>query len=157
MFNRLNNMSCLFCHSSSRKRHVALQIVKTINLPKIKNIKKSAKKSTLKTYNTDSANAFYKYFKNNKNYISSIYSDEIPTGTCIKDNVFCQNLEHLTFNDNTFDVVVSEDVLEHVRDYKKALREIHRVLKNGGVHIFTIPFSFDKETVTRIFNTIKIK
>jgi len=124
--------------------------METINLPKIDNIKKSAKKSMLKIYNTDSSDVFYKYFKNNKNYFASFYSEEIPTGTCINDNIYCQNLEHLTFNDNTFDIVISEDVLEHVRDYKKAFREIYRVLKNGGVHILTIPFYFCKETVIRI-------
>jgi ubiquinone/menaquinone biosynthesis C-methylase UbiE len=56
----------------------------------------------------------------------------------------------LTFPDEKFDIVITEDVLEHVRDYKKALLEIYRVLKNGGVNIFTIPFLFNKETIVRI-------
>lgn len=44
----------------------------------------------------------------------------------------------LPFDDSHFDVVVSDQVLEHVMDYPTTLREIHRVLKPGGafLHIF---------------------
>jgi SAM-dependent methyltransferase len=44
----------------------------------------------------------------------------------------------LPFDDSFFDVVVSDMVFEHVMDYPTTLREIHRVLKPGGVflHIF---------------------
>jgi SAM-dependent methyltransferase len=39
----------------------------------------------------------------------------------------------------SFDVVVAFDVLEHVPDYRKALKEVHRILTTNGVGIFTIP------------------
>jgi ubiquinone/menaquinone biosynthesis C-methylase UbiE len=44
----------------------------------------------------------------------------------------------LPFDDRTFDVVISDQVFEHVMDYPTTLREIHRVLKPGGafLHIF---------------------
>jgi SAM-dependent methyltransferase len=51
----------------------------------------------------------------------------------------CENLEQLTFPDNTFDLFVSQDVMEHIFDLKKAFQEIARVLKPGGAHIFTVP------------------
>jgi len=45
---------------------------------------------------------------------------------------------HLPFDDQTFDIVVSDYVLEHVMDYPTTLRETHRVMKPGGafLHIF---------------------
>lgn len=45
---------------------------------------------------------------------------------------------HLPFDDRTFDIVISDQVFEHVMDYPTTLREIHRVLKPGGafLHIF---------------------
>jgi 2-polyprenyl-6-hydroxyphenyl methylase/3-demethylubiquinone-9 3-methyltransferase len=42
----------------------------------------------------------------------------------------------ICYLDNTFDVVIASDVLEHVGDVAKALAEIHRVLKPGGKLVF---------------------
>lgn len=38
----------------------------------------------------------------------------------------------LPFENDSFDVVLEMDLLHHLRDWKKAIREIHRVLKEGG-------------------------
>lgn len=40
---------------------------------------------------------------------------------------------------NSYDVVVACDVLEHVTDDRKAMREIHRVLRPNGYAILTVP------------------
>ncbi len=44
----------------------------------------------------------------------------------------------LPFEDGFFDVVISDQVFEHVMDYPTTVRESHRVLKPGGsfLHIF---------------------
>jgi ubiquinone/menaquinone biosynthesis C-methylase UbiE len=47
--------------------------------------------------------------------------------------------EHLAFKDDLFDIVLLIEVLEHVKDDRKALEEIHRVLKPGGLAILTAP------------------
>ena len=61
-----------------------------------------------------------------------------------KDIVIRGNAESLPFNDETFDLVYSTNVLEHVKDPKKVLEESVRVLKSGGFLQFVIPsyFSF---------------
>jgi SAM-dependent methyltransferase len=56
--------------------------------------------------------------------------------------VMHQDLSALSFADNSFDVVATNEVLEHVPDLEGALSEIHRVLKPGGWHIGTHPFLF---------------
>lgn len=38
----------------------------------------------------------------------------------------------LPFEDNSFDCAIELDVLHHLSDWKKGIREIHRVLKPGG-------------------------
>ncbi|MFO1078267.1 MAG: class I SAM-dependent methyltransferase [Planctomycetota bacterium] len=43
------------------------------------------------------------------------------------------------FADASFDVVVTQDVLEHAFEPERVLREIRRTLGPGGVHVFTVP------------------
>lgn len=50
-----------------------------------------------------------------------------------------ENLEEQTFEDCSFDIVVTLDVLEHVWDPKKVVREVWRTLKPGGLFISTWP------------------
>ena len=45
----------------------------------------------------------------------------------------------IPFDDNTFDVVISDQVFEHVHNYPEALAEIKRVLKPGGSSLHIIP------------------
>ena len=51
----------------------------------------------------------------------------------------CENLEALTFDDDSIDLHVSQDVMEHVFNPALAFKEIARTLKPGGAHIFTVP------------------
>jgi SAM-dependent methyltransferase len=60
-------------------------------------------------------------------------------GSLIGDDVTNQNLEALTFKDESFDIVITSDVMEHVRLDELAHKEIARVLKKNGIYIFTVP------------------
>ena len=44
-----------------------------------------------------------------------------------------------TFPDESFDLVVTQDVMEHVLDPEAAFSEIARTLRPGGAHVFTTP------------------
>lgn len=52
------------------------------------------------------------------------------------------DVHEIPFDDNTFDVLFCNHVLEHVNDDKKALSEIFRVLKKGGWAILQIPLFY---------------
>lgn len=45
----------------------------------------------------------------------------------------------LPFEENTYDVVFCNHVLEHIEDDFKAMNELYRVLKPGGLGVFQIP------------------
>jgi len=50
------------------------------------------------------------------------------------------DIHQIPFPDNSFDVVLCNHVLEHVKDDIQALSEIRRVLKPGGFTIVQVPF-----------------
>ena len=54
--------------------------------------------------------------------------------------------EALPIRDACFEAVVCSEVLEHVNDKEETLREIHRVLKEGGTLVLTTPRSARNET-----------
>jgi SAM-dependent methyltransferase len=56
------------------------------------------------------------------------------------------DMMRIAFPDNTFDWVLSHHVLEHVRDDRRGLDEIHRVLKPGGRSYLSIPLDWDSKT-----------
>lgn len=64
----------------------------------------------------------------------------------------CEDLENLTFEDESFDLFITQDVMEHIFDPEKAFKEIARVLKPGGAHIFTVPI-INKELETECWAT----
>src|SRR5690606_8662752 len=72
------------------------------------------------------------------NYIASQFYPHNSFGEMI-DGYRNEDLEKQTFEDETFDIVISQDVMEHVYNPDKAFQEIQRTLKRGGAHIFTIP------------------
>lgn len=52
------------------------------------------------------------------------------------------DIASLPLSDNYFDVIICTEVLEHVSDTYRAVKEIGRVLKRGGKVIITTPFSY---------------
>lgn len=58
----------------------------------------------------------------------------------------------LPFEENTYDVVLCNHVLEHIIDDKKAMSELYRVLKPGGLGIFQIPQDLNLKTTYEDFS-----
>lgn len=56
------------------------------------------------------------------------------------------DITDLPFNDNSFDIVFCNHVLEHIPDDTKAMQELYRVLKPGGFGIFQIPQDLSRAT-----------
>ena len=52
----------------------------------------------------------------------------------------CAAAGSLPFPDEAFDLVMSQEVVEHVPDPFQALREMRRVLRRGGTLYFQVPF-----------------
>jgi len=71
-------------------------------------------------------------------YVTSDFRPDVPRGE-VDDGVRCEDLTELTFPDGSFDLVVTSDIFEHVRSPEAGFREVCRVLRPGGRHVFSIP------------------
>jgi len=147
-----NSMICLFCRSASRNRHVAKAILGIVDRGG-KSIADLPATGEVSIYNTATDDCFSRVLRGYHGYFSSCYKEGLALGTEISPRTSCQNIEDLTCPDNSFDFVITEDVFEHVRRPEKGFREIHRVLRPGGYHVFTVPFHFDRPTLVRVDTT----
>jgi len=92
--------------------------------------------------------AFYKRFRKMKNLDYTTTDLNSPLADIKAD--ICD----LPFADNEFDLIFCNHVLEHIPDDTKAMQELYRVLKKGGVGIFQIPqdlsrkITFEDNTIT---------
>ncbi|MDO8379265.1 class I SAM-dependent methyltransferase [Phenylobacterium sp.] len=73
-------------------------------------------------------------------YVSSHYGPDVPLGAAHPQWGWrCEDLENQTFPDKSFDLVVTQDVFEHLFAPDRAIAEVGRTLKPGGFHICTVP------------------
>ena len=85
-----------------------------------------------------------------KDYTATQFDPELPLGDEAQHRAWRnENLERQTFADESFDLVISQDVMEHVFDPAAAFREIGRTLRPGGAHIFTTPLVKGREPSER--------
>lgn len=82
---------------------------------------------------------FYHRFKAQKN-INYLTGDLVSP---LADMHF--DLHHIPLEDNRFDVVFCNHVLEHVDDAMQCMKEIFRVMKPGGWAILQVPQDFNRE------------
>jgi predicted SAM-dependent methyltransferase len=91
--------------------------------------------------------AFYKLFRNQKN-LNYTTTDLLSPLADVKADI-C----NLPFEDNAYDLIFCNHVLEHIPDDTKAMQELYRVLKPGGMAILQIPQDLKRAT-TFTDNTI---
>jgi SAM-dependent methyltransferase len=96
-------------------------------------------KEKIKTLHIAPEQCFLDLFRKQKNleYITSDLESPIAD---VKADI-C----NLPFDDNSFDVVFCNHVLEHIINDTKAMQELYRVLKKGGFGIFQIPQDLSRE------------
>jgi SAM-dependent methyltransferase len=81
-------------------------------------------------------------------YADSYFWPHVAPGEA-HEGVRCEDLRRLTFPDQAFDLVISSDILEHVRGPMEAFAEIFRVLRPGGRHVFTVPLAWPLPSTTQ--------
>jgi SAM-dependent methyltransferase len=71
--------------------------------------------------------------------------DIVDNDIVAKEDLIIQSIESPTsFADNHFDSIILFEVIEHLWQDVKALKEIHRILADNGVLLLSAPFFHDK-------------
>lgn len=96
-------------------------------------------KAPLKVLHFAPEQAFYKRFRNLNNLEYTTTDLNSPLADIKAD--IC----HLPFEDNSYDVVLCNHVLEHIIDDTKAMQELYRIMKPGGWGIFQIPQDLNRD------------
>lgn len=124
-----DNFICTKCNSIPRER----ALMQTIN-------KYYPNWENLKIHESSPGNRGHSVIlkKKSKNYSVSQFFSENDLGKNME-GFRNENLENLTFDDNSFDLFITSDVMEHIYNPEKAFKEIYRILKPGGAHIFSVP------------------
>jgi SAM-dependent methyltransferase len=79
---------------------------------------------------------------------TSEYFDGVPPGNAHNETV-CQDVQGLTWASAHFDLCTSTEVFEHVEDDMAGFREILRVLRPGGLFVFSVPLNGGERTIER--------
>jgi len=145
---------CQNCKASLRHRGLAKAILDIYGNAGVKSIKELSQQDAFRNltiFEPGIIGPLRKYFDHFPNYFQSYFWDDLPLGET-RDGVQNQNLECLTFGTNSIDLLITADIFEHIRKPWKAYKDIHRVLKPSGKHIFTVPVQYPlpKKTVYRV-------
>lgn len=131
-------LRCSGCRSNLRSRQLAKSIVGAMNARLGTNTQTLAELCITPEFQAqavaeiNSAGNLHEFLKLSQGLRYSEYGSTQP-------GIPSEDLLNLTYEDKSFDLVVNSDVLEHVPDVARALSEIIRILKPGGLYIFTVP------------------
>lgn len=140
-----NHALCVRCGCCSRHRHLAQCVRNEFASKGIRGIGDFRGRPDITILNTSSGTAIARVLGSAPHIVNSEFFDGVAPGA-MKDGVRNEDLGNLSFPDSSLDLVITEDVFEHIPGWQRAFREVHRALKPGGSHIFTVPYFFDRKT-----------
>lgn len=131
LFNFREGSLCGSCHVNIRAQSLAKAIMLSkfgSNEATLKEWVENANKKRLRVCELNSCHNLHDTLKKIDDYEYAEY------GTPSE-----QDIENLTYEDDSFDIVLHSETLEHVSNPGRAMQECRRVLKPGGLVIFTTP------------------
>jgi SAM-dependent methyltransferase len=143
-------LQCRGCFAPMRERSLAHALLQHLNqrwgtsLDSIAELARHGLRG-LRLLDTDNFSATSLLLRGVAGVTRCSYVPSEPWGKELAPGYFNIDLERIDFAGESFDVLLTSDVMEHVRDCEAAHREIHRVLKPGGAYIFNVPYEETSE------------
>ncbi len=102
-----------------------------------------------RVYELSTQGPFFRYLcRKFQSVTGSEYWPDVPPGDW-RDGYQCQDVQMLTYADDSFDLMTSTEVFEHVAVDMQGFREAHRVLAPDGLMVFTVPIALRRRTIER--------
>jgi hypothetical protein len=125
------HLLCPFCRLNNRRRasiHLLTEIVHPTKWSYI--------------YVTEQWSPLYRHLRKCFPFLqgSEYLGDAVPIGQDMSAGIRNEDLTRLSLRDESFDVILSFEVLEHIPDYYRAFAECARILKPAGKMLFSVPF-----------------
>jgi SAM-dependent methyltransferase len=134
---------CSSCLATNRQRQLAYMVCAAfarLTGRRINSLMQVTALDGFVVYNTEAQGPIHQRLARMPGYRCSEYFGAQHASGALVGDVVHQDLARLSYHDDSIDVVLSSDVLEHIPDPYQAHAEVHRVLRSGGRHIFTVPF-----------------
>ncbi len=140
-FDARESMFCTVCGCSFRLRLLSEALVNEYGNVSLKELVESDLKK-IKVAEINSCGKLHQFLQELPALRYSEFGSKDPS-------IPSENLEALSYEDNSLDLILTSDTLEHVPNFDVAMSEILRVLKPGGLHVFTIPVVWSRKTRKR--------
>jgi SAM-dependent methyltransferase len=139
-----SNSRCINCDSLERHRLLWLYLNEKTNF---------FNRNNIRLLHFAPEEVFYDIFSSNKN-IEYFPCDLTPKHYKYKrtTKIIKADMTNLQFDNNYFDVILCNHVLEHIPDDFKAMSELNRVLKEDGWGIFQVPINYKLEKTYEDFS-----
>jgi SAM-dependent methyltransferase len=150
-------LSCKFCGSTNRQRTLAHTLISVLHrqfacegtaLDEL-----TCRVGKVEIWDTDAFGPIGARVGSVANVTRSKYLPHLPFGVQTEPGVFNIDLQRTSFPSNRFDVILTSDVMEHVRDDRRAHAEIFRCLRPGGFYLFTVPYTEDRAPTRHLVDT----
>lgn len=123
----VDNFGCMYCGSHDRERHLFMFFDKLEIWERMRGARI--------LHFAPEKNLAYRICEQSP--LEYVKADLYPSS----DDIRKMDATAIGFEGNRFNLIIANHILEHIRDYTKALREFYRTLNSGGIAILQTPFS----------------
>lgn len=138
---------CAACNASLRYRMQARALAATLGRATLEEATRHSTYTSLDVYEPGIIGPLRPRLERAATYCNSYFWPGVQPGR-VRNGVRCEDLHALTYADESFDLIVSSDIFEHVRHPDDGFGEIRRVLRRGGWHVFTVPLTWPLPSTT---------
>jgi SAM-dependent methyltransferase len=154
-FDRRESSECENCGGSLRSRAIAETILLSYPESRCKLFAdwvKWAKQKGLAIAEINYCGQLHKYLAQNPKTKTSQYQERTIRARIANrlKGIRSEDITKLSYPSESFDLVLHSEVLEHVEDTAQALAECRRILKPGGICLFTVPLIMERKSKHKV-------